>query len=337
VAKDVWVTNDSDAPASSPAVVQTATPPRDVAGSDVPSRIAEQLFWVGRYAERIEVVTRLLRTTTRRLTGESHPARDPQLEVCLRLLGGFHVLPATAASHALLPVLGDLVHTPAGNTGLHGLMRSLLWNAASARDRLSDDTWRLFNRLENLLNEKPAAPGAAGLMQKLDALVLHLAAFSGMQGENMTRGQGWRFLEIGRRIERGLGVLTLLESASGLDNRDDAATEPLLETCDSAMTYRRRHFSRPRWEPVVHLLLADTTNPRSVAYQLQIIARESPFFPGTPDYGLLPRIRHRVDELAGRFQPNAEIPPLPALSDDLSQLADWLTQHYFSHSVRRVY
>jgi len=334
VAKDVWVPEDPREAQAAP--IQT-TAPRDQSGADVPSRIAEQLFWVGRYAERIEFATRLLRTTTRRLTEETTSGHDMQLVVCQSLLTQFHLLPERTPSGALLTALAGQIHSPADNTGLHGLVRALMWNAASARDRLSDDTWRLFNRLESVLAGKPPTTNASSLVHKLDALVLHLAAFAGMQAENMTRGQGWRFLEIGRRIERALGVLNLLERAAAAPDRDESATEPLLETCDSAMTYRRRHLSRPRWDPVVDLLLADVSNPRSVAYQIHVIARESSSFPGIPEFGLFPRIRKRIKKLAATFQPGGEIPPLAELTRDLSQLADWLTQHYFSHSVRRVY
>ncbi|HEY8961927.1 MAG TPA: alpha-E domain-containing protein, partial [Luteolibacter sp.] len=311
---------------------------REISGADVPSRIAEQLFWVGRYAERLELVTRLLRTTIHRITGEATPTRDSQLALCLRLLEGLGILPFGTPHSALLPVLAGLMsRNSTGLSGLHTEVRALMWNAASARDRLSDDTWRLFNRLESLLNGESASPTATVLMQKLDAVVLHLAAFAGMQAENMTRGQGWRFLELGRRIERAIGVLNLLEHASHAPDGDLTAPEPLLETCDSAMTYRRRHLSRPRWQPVVELLFSDPTNPRAVAYQLKVLAQEAPLLPGFPDHGLLPRIR---DSIAGLqlFLSNAEVPgDWRQRSYELSRLSDLLTQHYFSHSVRHVY
>ena len=114
-----------------------------------------------------------------------------------------------------LKTLASLIHDPAAGGGIPALTRSLLLNAAAARDRLSDDTWRFFNRLETIVNPPAAAPGAAELLRTLDTLVLHLAAFAGMQAENMTRGQGWRFLEVGRRVERALGGLHLLRTAAG--------------------------------------------------------------------------------------------------------------------------
>ncbi|RYD25234.1 MAG: alpha-E domain-containing protein, partial [Verrucomicrobiaceae bacterium] len=181
-------------------------------------------------------------------------------------------------------------------------------------------------------------PTASDLLRTLDTLVLHLSAFAGMQAENMTRGQGWRFLEVGRRIERALSGLKLLRTAAGQGD-ESSLLDPLLETCDSVMTYRRRHFSRPRLEPVIELIFFDRTNPRSVAYQVEIIGKEITRFPGEQDFGLLPKIREHLQELETRFT-NDRPPDEDGFEDtvtDIEVFADMLTQHYFSHSVRRVY
>ncbi|RYF10396.1 MAG: PAS domain S-box protein [Oxalobacteraceae bacterium] len=139
-------------------------------------------------------------------------------------------------------------------------------------------------------------------------------------------------------IERALSGLKLLRTAAG-QGEESAVLDPLLETCDSVMTYRRRHFSRPRLEPVIDLIFFDRTNPRSVAYQVDIIGKEIPCFPGEQEFGLLPRIREHMQELENRFSnssaPNAE--GFEEIVDSIELFADMLTQHYFSHSVRRVY
>jgi len=341
VTKDVWVTGDSNSVADEPMIrLDGHQIARDLSGAEVPSRMAEQLFWVGRYAERLELATRLLRTTLRRLGGELASSRKAQREACFTLLRGLNFLPDddTPVPRQPLPILSRLVHNATVPRGLPSLIRSLLWNAASARDRLSDDTWRLFNRLENILHTDAPHPTANSLLQTLDSLVLHLAAFSGMQAENMTRGHGWRFLEIGRRIERALGVLAMLETAPDTGMVDAPVLEPLLETCDSTMTYRRRHFSRPRWEEVVSLLLDDPANPRGVAAQAAILAVQCQPLPGDPQAGLLPRIREHVATLV---RPPMTTVPEPAgfceRAEAFEVLSDLLTQHYFSHSVRRVY
>ena len=155
----------------------------------------------------------------------------------------------------------------------------------------------------------------------------------------MTRGHGWRFLELGRRLERALGGLHLLRCAADQVGDESPLLDPLLETCDSVMTYRRRHFSRPRLDAVTDLIFFDRSNPRSVAYQIAVICVEIARFTTTPDFGLMPRIRAHAEGLAARFA-DARAPQVAeyvALNDALEVFSDLLTQHFFSHSVRRVY
>ncbi len=136
------------------------------------------------------------------------------------------------------------------------MLSRLRYNASAARDRLSDDMWRLFNRLESIASMKPSrflvVPDMLGM---LDSVVLALGAFAGMAMENMTRGHGWRFLEIGRRVERALSMLEIAAVSVEVFEHNDAILTPLLEIGDSSMTYRRLHFAKPRLEPVLDLLL----------------------------------------------------------------------------------
>lgn len=341
--KDVWV---SEGPGTvkpaSPKSSGSSSVKRHPAASEVPSRIAEQLYWVGRYAERLEFATRLLRVTMRHLIGETGRRQKDQIAACLELMTAAGIPPRDpkAKTGQLFSWLIELVHSQHSQSGLGSLVRALLSNAAAARDRLSDDTWRFFNRLDDILHPPANPPHAGELAETLDTMILHLAAFAGMQAENMTRGQGWRFLEIGRRLERALGTLALLQTAASVgDHEESRVLEPLLETCDSVMTYRRRHFSKPRWDAVCGLLFIDQTNPRSVAYQIAMLQRESENFPGDPNTGLFPQIVARLALLDEPFlSPEPKTPEeLENFGNSLEELSDLLTQHYFSHSVRRVY
>lgn len=340
--KDVWIRDEApDAMAKADVRAPQDSKDRHPSALEVPSRIAEQLFWVGRYAERIELATRLLRVTLRNLSGEAGRLQQEQLGACLALVRGANLVPEDVIIHPshALKILTGLIHDPSPRSGIPNLTRSLLRNAAAARDRLSDDTWRFFNRLEGVVHAPAGIPVAADLLRTLDTLVLHLAAFSGMQAENMTRGHGWRFLEIGRRVERALSGIKLLRAAAGQGDGASSMLDPLLETCDSVMTYRRRHFSRPRLDAVIDLIFFDRTNPRSVAYQVAIICQEIPRFPGTQDFGLLPKIREHMQGLEARFSDTRapDEDEFDELFSSLETFADMLTQHYFSHSVRRVY
>ena len=103
-------------------------------------------------------------------------------------------------------------------------------------------------------------------------MITDLAAFSGMEMENMTRGHGWRFLDVGRRLERAMNAINLVRQALEAGPSDNAVLEPLLEIADSSMTYRRRYFARPQLSPVLDLLLLDDTNTRALAFQLAAVS-----------------------------------------------------------------
>ena len=342
--KDVWVVASGEV--TGPTIsAQSAIHAAPVTGVDrpaaeVPSRIAEQLFWLGRYAERLEQSTRMLRSAIRRLTGEGLEGGDAELGACLALMRHPNLLPLTPKPKAkdFRQKLAAMVTNPKVEDGLPWLFQRLRYNAAGARDRLSDDTWRLFARFD----EGHPAEGTisvGSLLQGLDTLILRLAAFSGMQAENMTRGHGWRFLEVGRRVERCRVLVALLSSAEDNNPDDRALLDPLLEIGDSTMTYRRRHFSSPRWLPVIELLTNDPNNPRSLASQVAIIAAQVPNLPGKPDSGLLPQLRATVHSMTaliphrtGKIQPMAD-----EMTKHIESFSDLLTQHYFSHAVRRVF
>ena len=351
VSKDTWVIADGPVDNFSllpkqTLVVRPARPP-----GGVPSRQADHLFWLGRYAERLEQVVRAVRTTLQRLIGERAQTENSELlacgEILQALVGG---KPATTRSAVWLrELLRDLVMGTENDNSVPNLLSRLRFNASAARDRLSDDMWRLINRLERGVG--PAAQRGFSIsdaLVRLDALVLELAAFGGMAMENMTRGHGWRFLEIGRRIERALAMLTLCASGVERCAADEAVLSPLLEIGDSTMTYRRLHFARPRLEPVLDLLLLNESNPRSVYFQLQAIARQcSQLVQGgaSHDAG---REKQLADEmlsdlaslnLPGLAAADASLHVLPKFCLDahekLEQLSEVLSGHYFSHSAGR--
>lgn len=332
--KDVWLTGRE----STEGALDISRPIfRDRLGlaPEVPSRIAEQLYWVGRYSERVELVTRMLRVALRSTEGESGRRQRGQLEACLRLMAGSGLLGKGVGKMTSVGQLAGLIFEKNIPGSLTQWIDALISNAASARDRLSDDTWIFFNQLKGVVDHASRDFRAADLLRTLDRMLLHLAAFSGMQAENMVRGQGWLFLETGRRTERARGGLSLLRRASA----DEAMLEPLIEICDSVMIYRRRYFSKPEWEGVVELLFKDRNNPRSVGYQIAVMAREIHHFPGDHGFGLFPEIMREVAELDGTFDgpelPDGEL--LGSLSLKVDALSEKITHHYFSHSVRRVY
>jgi uncharacterized alpha-E superfamily protein len=209
--------------------------------------------------------------------------------------------------------------------------------------------WRLINRLER--GVAPAAQRGFSIsdaLARLDALVLELAAFGGMAMENMTRGHGWRFLETGRRVERALAMLTLCASSVELGAGGEAVLTPLLEIGDSAMTYRRLHYAKPRVEPVLDLLLLNESNPRSVSFQLQAIGRQCAQLAHAGVSEGTGREKQLADEILSRLsslnlpalaKADASLRVIPKLCRELhaelEQLSEILSSHYFSHSSGR--
>lgn len=347
ISKDTWVIGDGKADTAfghlsqQPIVIRPARPP-----SGVPSRVADHLYWLGRYAERLELTVRLARAVMQRLSGERGAVQSLEAQSCVQLMHHLDLVPAGVTT--LRDHLQALLQDAERDGSVPKLLSRLRYNASAARDRLSDDMWRLFNRIERDAR-LPAGPFSMSTAQAaLDTLVLDLAAFAGMQHENMTRGHGWRFLEIGRRLERATIMLDLTKSTLSIAATDDSILNPLLEICDSSMTYRRLHFARPMLVPVLDLLLLNDTNPRSVAHQLLVLGRQMHQLPTDPNLDTGGREKQQTDHLnshiaALNLQALAKtaddtIPAVKAtctiIAEGLEKLSDIITEHYFSHATR---
>ena len=266
-------------------------------GGDLPSRAADNLHWLGRYVERAEGYVRLLRGILVRLTEKSGLTDVPELPALLRALThqgmtypGFVGLDGEARLADPQKELLSIVYDGARPGSLQWTLDALQRVSRTVRDRISSDTWRVLNRLKlrevdtraselsaeaAALAEEPPETAAtlSDLLESLEDLVISLTAFSGLATESMTRGPGWRFLELGRRLERAAHTISLLNSTlTKVSGGEGQLLEALLEIADSSMTYRRRYLSSVQAAPVLDLLLADETNPRSLAFQLVALA-----------------------------------------------------------------
>ncbi len=281
--KDVWVL--SDGPVAQVSLLNPSG--RTIAlrrsGNELPSRVADNLFWLGRNAERAEGKLRLLRSILVRLTSESETEDLPEIGVLFQALAGQGQLGAEAlAPHPLLPsqVLEEELFASLFDAdrpdSLRSNLRSMYQVASMVRDRISIDSWRILYRIEQdfrrpSLSQDLVQPG--DLLALLNQVLINLSAFSGLAMESMTRTQGWRFLDIGRRIERVLHTCALLRSTLVVPTDSETAVmEALLEIADSLMTYRSRYLATLQPAPVLDLLLSDETNPRSIGFQLAALS-----------------------------------------------------------------
>jgi uncharacterized alpha-E superfamily protein len=246
--------------------------------------------------------------------------------------------------------LSALIENSRREGSVRELLHRLRYNATVLRDRVSDDTWRLFNRLESDTRPRGTRLRVSEALDLLNTLVLDLAAFTGMEMENMTRGHGWRFLDLGRRIERAQNLLALLKAAVHPPPRNEAVLGPLLEICDSGMTYRRRYHARPQLAPVLDLLVADDSNPRSLVWQLYQLHRHAVHLPRDGTEGGVSDEKRQVDQMLSQLE-GTNIPALAAaeekapgyvvqlcdtMNSSLGRLSDTIAQHYFSHALPRV-
>jgi uncharacterized circularly permuted ATP-grasp superfamily protein/uncharacterized alpha-E superfamily protein len=374
--KDTWVL--SPGPVSQFSLLPTTVQPVELSrgGGDLPSRAADDLFWLGRYVERVEGAVRLLRGILVRLTEKSGLVEVPELPALLRALTyqtmthpGF--LGAGAEERIAAPE-GELraVMFDADRAGSVAATVAALHRAAGkVRDRISIDMWRVLSGLHleaeapygfvsnDRDRERPRVQVRPGdpdsrralspLLDTLDRLVITLAAFSGMAMESMTRGQAWRFLDMGRRLERSLHTLGLLRSTLiTVSGTEGPLLEALLEIADSSMTYRRRYLSSLQSAPVIDLLLADEQNPRSLAFQLVALseginhlprqgAAVGPGFEQRLMLSVLSRLRGTdLDQLAvaDAYGHRPELDRfLAGLETELPLISETLTRNYLTH------
>jgi uncharacterized circularly permuted ATP-grasp superfamily protein/uncharacterized alpha-E superfamily protein len=353
--KDTWVLHT---PEVSPPVEIGAAPSGGIKlrrqSGDLPSRTADNLYWLGRYLERAEGQARVLRLLASSLT-EDGPATEPGA-----VLPFFHTLLVGEPARLLTD---DKAKIDLG--AAEACLRTLIWDsarthslvsnvsrletaAARVKERLANDAWRLLHRLQRLRRTPESLPVLSGRAHGdlVEAIVL-LAAISGLLMENMTRGYGWHFLDLGRRIERGIQVAVLLQHAFGSGVAPTPALlQNLLACCDSQLTYRRRYLTHLHPAPVLDLLVCDDSNPRSLAFQLRVVREHvealpragGEAMPGAPErlaLGLFSQarlvdVRQIAEEGAAGTSPTlADF--LITAARDLSGLSEALGQVYFAH------
>jgi len=351
--KDTWVISEGPVTGASLLAPRRLKVRRERLDSSLPSRVADNLFWLGRHVERAEQSARLLRSLVGYLTREDTSDDTPEVEALLHVLADLGVIPPRVKDVAvpdLEPQIVILFRLDAQSSLLRSALGDVRRIAAAVRDRLSLDTWRILHQLPQDVRMRHGRAQYGDVLAYLNRLITDLAAFSGMEMESMTRGHGWLFLDLGRRLERSLASTRLIRSALGATPSHVAMLEPLLEVADSAITYRRRYFAEAQLPPVLDLLLADVTNPRALAFQLSAMADLLAQFPGdqkSPSPGPEQRVAHAMDAVAAAdfdalCEPGADLAferltgLLDLVDDDLRGVSDTVTLQYFSHAEPRV-
>ncbi|TIP89725.1 MAG: hypothetical protein E5X63_02415 [Mesorhizobium sp.] len=265
-AADVWVVSDRAVERETLLPQEHDSFNRTSPGS-LPSRAAENLTWLGRYIERSEDTVRILRAYHVRLA----EASDPDMPLLADIRD--HLEPFGIDVAAAIP------------PGLIGTLDSAVYSAGQIRDRFSPDGWLALNDLSKTIHQfaTTVAPGDDAT-RAMTVILRKLAGFSGLLHENMYRFTGWRFLEIGRRLERGIQIARTLARLTRTA-APDGALDMMLEIGDSVMTHRRQYPVQAGRRTVIDLLVLDPLNPRSILFQLERLKAEIALLPAVGGEG----------------------------------------------------
>ncbi len=366
LAKDTWVLASEPERQESLIASTDRSAPAVVQESEVSSRVADNLFWIGRYAERAEGLVRLLRVTIFKLSerasflprSETATSVYPLLEALTRQTQTFPGFVSEGATNLLrdpVPEMLSLISDASRVGALPQTLQALVNAAWSVRDRLSNDTWRVVNDIEQYLTaltkDPPNVLGEA--LDELDPLITSLVAFAALTNENMTHNEGWHFLEAGRRLERGSNLATLLQTTLvpvGTESEETLLIEAVLVVTDSLITYRRRYQTGTRIGALLDLVFQDELNPRALAYQLVTL---EPLVQEMPRMALsaartqaeklvlksLTDVRlAEINELLGvdnaRDRREALHLMLETVAKGLAAISDALTAQYFAHEEK---
>ena len=350
--KDVWVLGDGTTPWQSLLVPRLRT--RDITrgGFYSPSRAVENMFWMGRYSQRVENVARMLRAIAQRIT-ESDPSRIAAVKLLtawsdkarLRELASEPDAPVAAKKRPATSAEADWLLAAVGNpksvNGVAANTARLFYCASQLRDRMSLDNWRTVQRLAHA--HEPVPAGLEEALTVLDRVLPTCTALAGFAHDDMTRDDAWRFLMMGRQLERATFLSALTTQILALPHQDlDVVLGAVLEIGNITMTYRARYQRQPELLPVVDLLVLDESNPHSVSFQLAALCEQLQqvrsrvgFTPVNDPRSLLQALRGFDLAILEDLRP-PQNEPLSALLTACERcaygLSNELTQRFFIHA-----
>ena len=333
-ATDVWVLSEQPVESVSLLAHRDDVKVRRIMGN-LPSRAADNLFWLGRYLERAEGTLRLVRSLSTSLM-DSDAAIHGSGETLAKLQGllvDWGAVDKEAESRKVADAACAALHDEDAYGSVISLIRSARRTASSMRERLSEDFWKLLLNLESRLkNKRNDVLTEAESLARAEAALQTLATLSGLTQENMNRVAGWRFLDMGRRIERGVNTCRIMRQLAAHDATLDDL-DLLLDLVDSQITYRSRYLEGIALTPVRDLTILDPYNPRSVAFQVETLKAHLAALPTLQDDGmpeepsrLLIRLASQVEtEDAARLG----VPEVLVFEQMLMSLSNAISDRYF--------
>ena len=296
----------------------------------LPSRVADNMFWLGRYLERGEALLGMLRV----LLGHSISADGGAAlasDTVARLVdlvaeSGAAPRPATLDRHELSQFARVALESREYHSvrAINRLARTI---GESSRERLSADMVRLL--------EAPF-PTRGGLLDRAGSLQRRYSALVGLAAEHMARTDAWRFHDLGRRLERAIALVRILRAFAGPDASSDDLSI-LLDLADSQISYRQRYLTVLARVPALDLIALDPGNPRSLTYQVEGVKAHLDKLPVLSDDGLAEPQQAQATELAA-IATTARAAMLDAgwlaeIDNRLARLSDAIARRYFLHGA----
>ena len=331
-AADVWVVSDKAVSATTLLPASDTVRIRRIAGV-LPSRAADNLFWLGRYLERAEATLRLVRAlgTQHRDPGKGSQGLHQAADRIQRILVAWGAASQSSRTQAAKVAAEALQSEERFGSGL-SLVRSAQRTATSLRERLSPDAWQVITEMTERLAQE--VEDDDGVVSAAELTLQELASFAGLAQENMNRAAGWRFLEMGRRAERAINTMRFGRQFA-YDEANPEDLDILLTLVDCQITYRSRYLVGPMLAPVRDLVVLDPYNPRSVAFQVQALNEHIAGLPAIQETGIIERPQRLAVALQATLTTTEatalDTKTLFALEQELLHLADAIGSHYFPH------
>jgi uncharacterized alpha-E superfamily protein len=252
-------------------------------GGILASQAADNLYWFGRYCERAETTVRVVRSILgSSIEVDAATSRSPEVRrLLVNLLLMWGAIDAETAEQPTAQICAHALGETKLGGGIAALIRNSQTVGLSLRDRLAPDFWRIASRAPTPLQQVSAQP----MLKVARQLIERFSALSGLIAEDMVRGPAWRFLDLGRRIERALSICRVTRQLCRAEEQADALNV-LLDLCDSQITYRSRYLTGPVHGAVRDLILLDPDNPRSLVFQLLTIGAHIAELPTLNEDGL---------------------------------------------------
>lgn len=349
--KDTWVLASEPERARDEEEVDEPTN-REVDSISLPSRVVENLFWMGRYAERAEASLRILRVTFMMLNGDEpiSSATQHQLLHAVSMVTATtpHPTKEQTAEESLQGIIRNGMVLNSIKTNLDAMLNC----ADETKELLSSDTFRVINDIRDALK---ALDGSFSISlssapeEALDPLVTALMAFAGLTQESMIRGFGWRFMDMGRRLERCSQIATAIRSLlvpAMYESDQSKLCEALLLSLEALISYRRRYRARVGVQASLDLVMMDDTNPRSLMYQVERLGEHLRALPKAATYlhelssdqrqllecetSLKLSSLIELSTVEDRSRRKLDV-RMKAISEQMNGLSDIINDKYFSH------